>query len=50
VGSQVYGGRARSPGGGGDVETFSRGVILGFLVAAAAFITAGVLENRRLRR
>jgi carbon monoxide dehydrogenase subunit G len=47
---RVYGGGAAASGGDGDVQSFTRGVVLGFLLAAASFITAGVLENRRARR
>jgi carbon monoxide dehydrogenase subunit G len=47
---QVYGGRAQPSRGGSEVQSFSRGVVLGFVLAGAAFIAAGVLENRRVRR
>jgi carbon monoxide dehydrogenase subunit G len=49
-GPRVYGGRTQVVGARGDGRAFERGIVLGFLLAAAAFITAGVLENRRTRR
>jgi carbon monoxide dehydrogenase subunit G len=46
----VYAGRVQSSGGDGDAKTFERGVVVGFLLAAASFVLAGILEHRRAAR
>lgn len=50
AGPKVYAGRAQKSGGGNDADAFQRGVISGFVLAALAFVLAGILENRRARR